>query len=86
MDEKAAIGFVLQKVNAIDAQTGYGLGISGMATIKNVVQHDANKAVADFMQNRDPGPLIDLISAIHAYGAITDSEYDQLKTTFQKEI
>jgi hypothetical protein len=85
MDEKAAIGFILQKVNALDARTGYGIGEPGMATIKNVAQQTANKAVSDFMQNRDPGPLLDLIATVHAYGGITDKEYDQLNTTFQKE-
>lgn len=86
MDEKAAIGFILQKVNAMDARTGYGLGEPGMATIKNVAQHDANKAVAEFMQNHDPGPLLQVIAAMHAYGAITDDEYNQLTTSFSKEI
>lgn len=85
MDEKAAIGFILQKVNAMDARTGYGLGEPGMATIKNIAQQDANKAVADFIQNHDPGPLVELIGTMHAYGAITDAEYDQLNAIFQKE-
>lgn len=86
MDEKAAIGFILQKVNAMDARTGYGLGEPGMATIKNVAQHDANKAVSEFMQNRDPGPLLELIKTMHMYGGITDDEYNKLTTTFSKEI
>lgn len=85
MDEKAAIGFVLHKVNAMNAQTGYGLGTSAVATIKSIAQHDANKAISNFMQNHDPGPLIELIRTLHAYGGITDKEYKELNTTFQKE-
>lgn len=86
MDEKAAVSFILQKVNAMDARTGYGLGEPGMATIKNIAQQEANTAVSGFIQNRDPGPLLELIGMMHAYGSITDSEYDQLKNIFQKEI
>lgn len=85
MDEKMAIGFILHKVNAMDAQTGFGLGESSIATIKNVLQHDANKVIAEFMQNRDPGPILELIATMHAYGGITDKDYNQLTTTFSKE-
>lgn len=85
MDEKSAISFILQKVNSVDAQTGFGLGESGIATIKNVLQHDANKVIAEFMQNRDPGPLLDLAATIHAYGGMTDNDYQQLITFFSKE-
>jgi len=85
MDEKTAVGFILHKVNAMDAQTGFGLGESGAATIKNVLQHDANKVIAEFMQNRDPGPVLELIATMHAYGGITDDEYNQLTTSFSKE-
>jgi len=85
VDEKAAIGFILGKVNAMDAQTGFGLGESGAATIKNVLQHDANRVTAEFMQNRDPGPLLELVATMHAYGGITDADYNQLTTIFSKE-
>lgn len=85
MNQKTAIGFILGKVNAMDAQTGFGLGESGVATIKNVLQHDANKIIAEFMQNRDPGPLLELIATLHAYGGITDDEYNQLTNSFSEE-
>lgn len=85
MDEKTAISFILRKVNAMDAQIGFGLGESSVATIKNVLQHDANKVVSEFMRNRDPGPVLELIATMHAYGGITDKDYNQLTTTFSKE-
>ena len=85
MTEKEAVRLILKTVNSNPVPSVVGLGESGLSRVKDLFQRDANKAVGDFMQNRDPGPLVEVAASLHAYGKISGEQYDQLQKAFEKE-
>lgn len=84
MEEKTAIALILSKLNNDNIPSVVGLGEHGLGRIKDILLRDANKAISEYLKSRDPGPLVEIISSMYAYGRLKDDEYEKLLLTFQE--
>lgn len=82
MNIQQAIELLLDKMNTRNQFVGGGFAaFGGSAGNMQMLQRDANAAITLWRERRDPGGLQQLASTLHAYGSLTDTEYEQTMDT-----
>lgn len=86
MDVNAAIERLLRAMNTRGQFVGGTFAaFGGTAGNMQMLQADANKAISLWQQSHDALGLISLAATLHAYGNLTDPEYEQIMTTLNGE-
>ena len=87
MDAKQAIELMLDRMNTRKQFVGGTFGGFADGTTGNIYmqQRDANAAITLWREHRDPGGLRQFAVTLHAYGNLTDAEYDQIIDTLDRE-
>lgn len=79
MTVKEAIELLLDRINTRKQFAAGGFGVfEGTAGMMALQQRDANEAITLWQEKRDPSGLKQVAAMLHAYGNLTNAEYEQV--------
>lgn len=87
MTIKEAIELMLARMNTRQQFVGGTFGGWADGTTGNTLmqQRDANRAIMLWMDRRDVSGLVQLAANLHAYGNLTDGDYEQITEALDGE-
>ena len=79
MDVKQAIELLLERMNTRKQFAAGGFGVfEGTAGMLALQQRDANAAITLWQEERDASGLKQLAATLHAYGNLTNAEFEEI--------
>jgi len=79
VDVKQAIELLLERMNTRKQFAAGGFGVfEGTAGMLALQQRDANAAITLWQEERDASGLKQLAATLHAYGNLTNAEFEEI--------
>ena len=87
MSTHEAIGLLLKCINTRRQYIGGLGGFGGDGTTGNIqmMQRDTNAAIALWREKHDTSGLVQVTTTLHAYGNLTDTDYEQIMVAIDGE-